>query len=293
MRRWIIQGLLFVIGFTAVERFCHKQTHGFRLQKIQADLPYNSDWETLLPGDHEIRIIQSILSQPYYFLASGGESYAFVSDDGKYVLKFFKLHHMRPKNLSDAFLPTYFREKVQKQRIKKLSTLFSSCLLAYERFREKTGLVYLHLNNTDNLHLDCKLFDAIGAKHSLNFDQIPFALQERASMAYPTLSALTEARELEAAKKRLGSLVDLIVARCAVGLSDHDARKRNFGFVGEKAVEIDIGSFTIDEMLKTPLETKKVLMHETLKLRRYIKKRHPELIDFLDKKLNSYLSEKT
>ena len=143
------------------------------------------------------------------------------------------------------------------------------------------------------MHLDCKLFDAIGAKHSLNFDQIPFALQERASMAYPTLSALTEARELDAAKKRLGSLVDLIVARCAVGLSDHDARKRNFGFVGEKAVEIDIGSFTIDEMLKTPLETKKVLMHETLKLRRYIKKRHPELIDFLDKKLNSYLSEKT
>ncbi|NGX26325.1 MAG: hypothetical protein K940chlam6_00241 [Chlamydiae bacterium] len=105
MKNWVIQGALFFIGFIAVERFCHKQTQGFQLQKIQADLPHNSDWETLLPGDHTSQRLQTILSQPYSFLNSGGESYAFVSKDGKYVLKFFKLHHMRPKSFADKFLP--------------------------------------------------------------------------------------------------------------------------------------------------------------------------------------------
>ncbi len=293
MKNWVIQGALFFIGFIAVERFCHKQTQGFQLQKIQADLPHNSDWETLLPGDHTSQRLQTILSQPYSFLNSGGESYAFVSKDGKYVLKFFKLHHMRPKSFADKFLPYPLRAKYQKSRIQKLTALFSSCKLAYERFRQGTGLVYLHLNKTDFLHVKLQLFDAIGVLHSPDLDQLSFALQEKAVMAFPTLSALAEVKELEAAKTRLSALIDLIVARCQAGLSDHDPRQRNFGFVGEKAIEIDLGSFTIDETLKIPSSTNKILLYETLKLRRYINKYHPELSDFLEEKINNKLTKGT
>jgi hypothetical protein len=290
MKRWIFQGILFFIAFFAVERFCHEETHGFRLQKIRADLPSNPDWDTQFPEDHQEKKLQGILSQPFYFLNSGGEAYAFVSKDGKYVLKFFKLHHMRPYNFSDVFLPHPLRVKCQKMRKKKLTTLFSSCKLAYERFRERTGLIYLHLNKTDFLHVKLKIFDAIGAVHHLQLDKLPFALQEKALLAYPTLSSLAEAQEWDAAKRRISSLLDLIVARCRAGLADRDARKRNFGFIGDHAIEIDLGSFRVDESLKTKTAMEKVLLHETLKLRRYIKKRHPQLSEYFEEKLKTHLT---
>ncbi|MDN3506483.1 MAG: hypothetical protein P0S96_04565 [Simkaniaceae bacterium] len=291
MRNWIIQGLLVCMAFLAVERFCHKQTKGFRLQKIQAELPHNPDWETALPEDCDLQRLQNILSTPFYYLNSGGESYAFVSKDDQYVLKFFKLHHMRPKNLEDAFLPSPLRTKYQLLRTKKLTTLFSSCKLAYEKFRKGSGLVYLHLNATDHLKTKLTFYDAIGALHTLDLDSVPFALQEKAALAYPTITALAEAKELEAAKHRLSSLIELIKTRCQAGLSDHDPRARNFGFIGEEAIEFDLGSFSINEKLKQPQQIRKTLVHETLKLRRYLKKRHPELLNFFDEKMKQHLTE--
>jgi len=278
------------MAFMAVERFCHKQTKGFRLQKIQADLPHNPDWETHLPADCEIENLRTILKKPFYFLNYGGESYAFASKDGNYVLKFFKLHHMRPKNIEDAFLPTPVRSKFQQMRTKKLETLFSSCKLAYEKFRKGSGLVYLHLNQTDHLKSKLTFYDAIGAVHTIDLDKVPFALQKRATLAYPSLSALADAKELDAAKLRICALLDLITNRCQAGLFDHDARARNFGFIGEEAIEIDLGSFSVNEALKLPHETRKTLVNETHKLRRYIKKRHPELLDFFDQQIKDHLT---
>jgi hypothetical protein len=290
MKTWILRGIILCILFAMTERFCHKQTKGFRMQKIQADLPYNPQWDTLLPADHDIKKLRSIFAQPFYFLDCGGESYAFASKDGKYVLKFFKLHHMRPKRPEDFLLPPPLRNKYRSVRTKRLANLFSSCVLAYEKFRAGCGLLYLHLNQTDLLKTRLTFYDAIGALHSIDLDTVPFALQEKAVLAYPTLTALASAQEYDAAKRRLSSLLDLIVARCQAGLSDHDARARNFGFIGDQAIEIDLGSFTFDADLKTPSRTHQTLLHETLKLRRYLKKRHPELIEFFDKTMQKHLT---
>jgi len=141
------------------------------------------------------------------------------------------------------------------------------------------------------LNVQLKLYDAIGVLHKLDIDKFPFALQERASMAYPTLTALAEAKEYDALKVRLASLLDLIVSRCEAGLADHDARKRNFGFIGEKAIELDLGSFSLNEKLQDPKEMNKILLHESLRLKRYIKKRHPEISDFLDDEINDRLKK--
>ncbi len=290
MNRKFIYSILFLICFTALERFCHKQTHGFRPYKVYSTGPKNPLWKTSLPADFTPKQIQSILSQPFYFLNSGGESYAFVSKDGEYVLKFFKHHHMRPVHWSDPLLPFPLKVKLKKNREEKLSTLFTSCKLAYENFREGTGLIYLHLYETDFLKKKLKLFDAIGAVHSFNLDKLDFALQRKATMAYPTLDALVEAKEYKAAKERLASLVNLIVTRCKAGLEDHDARKRNFGFVGGNAIEIDLGSFTQNENLRLEDATRKVLILETLRLRRWVKKYHPVLYDFLEETIKETLN---
>jgi len=285
MKRIFLNICLFLIAFSAVERFCHKQTHGFSLHKIHSDLSFNPDWEFPPLSENEKTELFCALSQPYYFLNSGGEFYAFVSKDGKYVIKFFKHHHMRKKSWLDFFLP----KSISHSRVKRLATLFSSCRLAFDRFQKQTGLIYLHLNKTEDLKITLKLFDRIGVMQHVYLDQLEFVLQKRASMAYPTITALAEARELEAAKVRLSSLVDLIISRCQVGLAEHDARKRNFGFIGENAIEIDIGSFSINEKLKDPEEMQKALLLETSRLRRWVKKYHPELSEFLDEKIEKSL----
>jgi len=291
MRRIIYKTFFFLIVFIAVERFCHKYTHGFRLQKIHSNLLHNADWDTTTPSEEAMENVRSLLSQSYFFLGSGGECYAFVSEDGKTVLKLFKHHHMRSKSWINVLpLPQFLeplRTKHLNIRLRRLKDIFGSCKIAYEHFQKETGLIYLHLNKTNELHLKLKLFDPIRAVHYIDLDNIEFALQKRASMAYPTLSALIKAEELEAAKLRLNALLDLIVARCRAGIADHDPRKRNFGFVGPNAIEFDLGSFSINEELKDPNSTKKVLLHETIKLRRFIKKNHPELSEYLDENIKS------
>ncbi|NGX37333.1 MAG: hypothetical protein K1000chlam2_00487 [Chlamydiae bacterium] len=277
----IFRLFLFAILFICAERFCHKQTHGFRLHKIHSSLPQNPQWETPLPTNEACEILQ----QPFHFLNSGGECYVFVSQDGDYVLKFFKHHHMRQKSWIDPVLPQSLIEK----RRERLSKLFTSCKIAYERFSEGTGLVYLHLTKTDHLRSQIRLFDPIGVVHTLNLDEIEFVLQKRATLAYSTLTALIEAREFEAAKRRLESLVDLIASRSKAGIADHDARKRNFGFIGSDAIELDLGSFSLNESLKDPQEAQKAFLYETMKLRRWIKKYHPELSESLDAKIKEHL----
>jgi len=97
---------------------------------------------------------------------------------------------------------------------------------------------------------------------------------------------------MEIAKTCLESLLDLIFARCQTGVLDRDPiMKRNFGFIGEKAIEIDLGSFSLDAFLKSPRASKRTLFFETMKLRRWIKKNHPELYSFLEEKIQEKLSQ--
>lgn len=294
MKKVFVKTLLIATLFFAVERFCHKQTQGFRLHKFHSDLTYNPAWDIPPLSLEASSQVETILSQPFYFLASGGESYAFISQDRQFVLKVFKHHHMRTNSWVDKLpLPhwmTPLQKKYKESRINRQTTLFTSCLLAYNRLKEQTGLIYLHLNKTSHLNKTLSLFDPIGILHRIDLDKIEFALQKAATPAYPTLAHLVEIQELEKAKVRLKSLLDLTIARCKAGVADHDARKRNFGFVGENAIELDLGSFSINEALKTTQNTHRIFLYETIKLRSWIKKYHPELTDFLEEKVRESLN---
>lgn len=285
MQRYIIRSILFVICFFAVERFCHEKTHGFSLRKIQAHLEAESNTNAFTETDD----IRKILSQPFYFLNSGGECYCFVSGDGKTVLKFFKMHHLSPFKIEDLFLPTFIKNHYRGKRREKKEAFFTSCSLAWNHFRERSGLIYLHLQKTQNQLGSIKVYDAIGVVHTLSLDEIPFALQKKAAMAYPTLQILVEANEMEAAKIRLHSLVDLMVERSKSGLKDHDPRRRNFGFINNQAIEIDLGSYSIDHSLQKPDEQNRTLLKETIKLRRFTKKYIPQLLETLDEKIDHNL----
>lgn len=292
MRSFLFKFVLFVIGFIAIERFCHIQTEGFQLGKITSDEGYHAEWDT---GPATVSL-DPALSQTYTFLGSGGQCYAFVSADKRYVIKFFKQHHMRKLPwLEKMPLPSFLnqcRMKILADRGKRsMDRIFSSYKIAYEELKDETALIYLHLNKTDHFHKTLTIVDKLGIAHKIDLDKTEFALQHYADPSYGHLKKLIKARQIEEAKECLDSLFTLIVTRAQKGIADLDpVIKKNFGFIGNRAVEIDLGSFAWDEFEKRPSVYKKGLFYETQRLKKWLAKRSPELVDYFNAQLYETLS---
>jgi len=271
--------LLFIASFIAAERFTHKTTHGFRLTNIYSDIPRDPSLEV------KCEISPHVLAQKYHFLDSGGECYAFLSEDGNYVLKFFKHQHMRLHSPFNPLLPKWELDR----RAMRYHRFFKSSKLAYDHFRKETGLLFVHLTKSHNLKTTLTITDPLHITHQVNLDDLEFTIQKKVTMAKPLFTALSEAKNLTEAKSRLDTLLALIVCRCRAGLADHDAQLRNFGFLGDEAIEVDLGSFSPDESLKTLSGIKRTLLHESMKMRKWIKHTYPELLEHLDEKIKEIL----
>jgi len=290
----VLKVFLVLFALLAIERFCHRATEGFTLQKVRSELFFHKEWELPPPSKEEQEALQTMLDQPYFFLGSGGQCYAFSSQDGHYVLKFFKHHRMRPIHFLDTL---YLPEKLNRMRNKwiayrhrRLSTIFGSCKLAFVNLKEETALLYVHLNKSTDLCQKITLVDKLHIAHSVDLDQMEFILQRKAKPFLPALLELKRAKEHAAAKRCLLSLLEFLIQRSQKGIGDRDpAIKKNFGLLGEKVIEIDVGSFVEEESLKKSYSGKKQLLLETVKLRKWIKKKYPELLSYFDETVENFI----
>lgn len=261
-----------------VERFCRAQTEGFRLDKIHSDFVYVQKAEG---GNEELL---KLLLQKFTFLGSGVQSYAFLGEDGKTVLKVFKHYHNLPVKgwLKTVPLPSFledYRASILKKREHRLHSIFSSCELAYQELKEETGLIYLHLGKIEDILPTISVRDKIGIFHEIDLNHTAFVLQEKVEMLIPKLDALVKQGEVEKAQACVRSLKELIMRRCTKGVANGDLRiERNIGFAGERAVEIDIGSYNKKPHKKrtTPYEK------EISKLHRWMRAHYPQIVDEKD-----------
>jgi hypothetical protein len=252
--------LLFALAFYKLgERFCEEKTAGFTISKISFSLPYDARWETTLP-----EFSSGLLDQKYTFLGSGGQSFAFVSEDGKNVLKFLKY----PFRLS-----TKKKERLERD--------YKSYQLAFEELKEESGLIYLHLTHSPATHKTVTLIDRLGIEHRVILDEKAFILQHKAELLYPYIEQLMQKGDLEGAKAALHSLVHLLDRRCKKGIFDEDAKiHRNCGFINGKAIFIDIGRFKKSEKTQS-------LEKITNRFRNWLLQNYPELVDLLDYEIQS------
>jgi hypothetical protein len=280
--------LLLIICFLAVERFCHKQTKGFTIAKISSNLPLNPDWEIPPLSEKEQKELEKILDQPFFFLGYGGQSYAFLSKDKTTVIKFFKHHHMRPHPIPKKIpLPSFLDRFLQAQEYK-LYQIFGSCKLAYDDFKEEAGLIYLHLNKTQHFNKKIKIVDNLGIAHFLDIDSMTFVIQKKAELFFEKIKGHAQAKDAQGMKNAINSLIDLILARCQKGIKDIDTGlKRNFGFIGNAAAAIDIGSFIKDDTLKDPSNYKKELIAKTKRLNHWLNKHCPEYEHYYHERLQT------
>lgn len=177
------------------------------------------------------------LSQAYRYLACGNQAFAFESEDGRYVVKFLKKKLFQTHRFWDP------KERWKKEN--KRMRDFASYCLAFNALKEETALCCVHLNPTSWLPQQLNLTDELGNHHRLNPNEISFILQRKADLVYPTLDRLMQEGRIDEAKQALSSLMALLATRAAKGIADSDPDlDKNFGFIGNQAVQIDIGRFS-------------------------------------------------
>lgn len=204
----ILRIFLIALGFFGAEKLCRKATDGFAIEKM-ASLPEGKPSFALLD--------RSILGQRFTYLDKGGQCYVFASEDGNYVLKFFR-------------------------KSKTLEKTYQSVKIAEELLSEETGLLYAHLNPAELPPL--QIVDKLHIAHTIDPNKHSWILQRKAKAVRPYLAHLMDQGKVVEAKRALSELLALSEKIGAKGISDADANLvKNFGFYNDQPIEIDVGRF--------------------------------------------------
>ncbi len=274
--------ILFLAVFNTLEHVCHKITDGFTLSRIQFDAkdtrPANPDPATF-----------AMLDQPYHYFNCGHQCFAFISNDGHYILKFFKYTRHTPPAWT-AHIPLLNRFKsLRPERIKKITWKknrdFQGYQLAFDRFREQTGILSLHLNPTSSGYPTITLYDKLKIRHTLDLNTAPFVLQIKASPTYPTFSSWLEAGDYDKVRSGISRIIALCAERLHLQILDEDVHLYcNFGFVGETPIQIDPGRFS---MSPSPISPEK-LTPFVKELQEWFAQHYPPLAPYVEACANSY-----
>lgn len=221
--------------------------------------------------EHFGTIPQTSLIQPYFFLGKGKQAFAFVSSDGKYVLKLVK----QPKKAKAS---------------KKIKNLVRSYSTAAQFIPHETGILYLHSGrdvgiSTQKLTLLTKKGDAL----QLDIHKYFFAIQERAIPFKEKLIRLM-ASDPKQARTCLVSIFTLLKSISERSVEDLDGaliRNQNIGFIGLKPILLDTGK--LQYIPSKDLATLKSKNLKHLKpLKRWIELSIPELSETYQEQVNSF-----
>ncbi len=239
----------------------------FSVNKIQSDFSFHAEWESHVPLENP-QEVERALNQPYRYLATGAQSYAFSSRDGKYVIKFFRMKHLFPPKWKK-----YSLERLAEYE-KNLASVFSAYKQAYEELKEETGLVFIHLNKTQVLNKRLIVVDRLGGRYEVDLDQTEFIIQKKAELVFDRFKRLYKEGKQEEIKSLAESLLKMIRFRLEKGFSDLDlAVSHNYGFIGSQPIQIDVGRITktkrregeyerISERLRSWLKQRKILISD-------------------------------
>lgn len=287
----VLAGLLYGLG-----RLYFQVTGGFTVGNITSDFKYDAKRDARPLQAQERALVTEALDQNYRYLGKGCQSYVFLSDDGKYVIKFMKYQRFRTPFWLDAlsFIPpieNYRRGKIEKKQ-KKLNYLFQAWVLAFNELQQETGLVYVHLNKTSNLHKALTIFDKLGIEHTLDLDQMEFLVQKKADMFCPTIDQLMAEGKSDEVKTLIDRLIAMVLFEYGRGLADNDhALMQNTGIIDGKPVHIDVGQFIRREDVRKPETANQELYSKTYKFRRWLRKKYPSIADYLEAKLIAIMGQ--
>ncbi|NGX39127.1 MAG: hypothetical protein KR126chlam1_00448 [Chlamydiae bacterium] len=289
-RRLFLFTLLTLAILVVVHTAIPRKKAGFSLTKIRSPFVPSSKWKTPPPSPSEELIIREIFSQEFNYLGSGAQCYAFLSADGKYVLKFFRMKHLIPKTwlnyLPIPGLSDYRFRKIDK-RVLRQEALFSSYKMAYEELKEETGLIFVHLNKSKDLDLEVNLNDRMRKRYTVNLDEFEFILQKKAQLVRDRIALLLQKGDPAGAIQAINALLQQVVEQSKKGFVDRDTGvSHNYGFVGDQVIHFDVGRIMRDEQAKDPSVYQRELLRVGKKLESWLEVLYPYLLPSLEEEIN-------
>lgn len=275
--------------FLAATVFCYLELKDdFRIDNISPKHGEHLSWNLPEVSENSLDGLQSILNQHYTYLGKGHQSYAFLSADGQYVLKFIKFTYLKPSLL--AFFDSKYTQMGQLKRLQRVLTGYS---LASRLDPENTGVEYIHFKKTDNLKKTISVTDRYGFNHQINLDEAFFIIQKRVSVTSEILGTLLKNKNPEEAKKKIRQIFDLYVNEYKKGLFDTDHNvMSNTGFSEDKAIRLDVGRLKLDPKMKNPEYFKSDLEKiSKIRLQKWIKKYFPHYFDELVNDIENKMKE--
>ncbi|MBI2743803.1 MAG: hypothetical protein HYX48_07805 [Chlamydiales bacterium] len=276
---------LLLASLVRLDRFFLKENDGFCFHNISGRVPAHVqryiDQTSLSPSGWE-----KISSQKFCYLTRGHQSYVFLSEDGNYVLKFYRFpSHLRAFSQISHPLSYQFnkkRQEIKTYNLQKLADSFQSFSLAHQELKQETGLVMVHLQTDDgSLERRVQIQDKLGVNYSVELGKLPFILQRRAKLIFPYLDELCKMQKKEEIKTAVTKIVNLIADRMKKGIVDSDAiLEKNYGWLDDHPIHIDIGRFSRDESAKFRAreEAEKI----TAPLRSWLESHAPDLLPHYD-----------
>lgn len=292
----VVYLFLCFVFFFIFKSIYYQSTGDFRLSNIRyEETSFKPKTLNSTKNLEDFNKIKTILDQPYQFLGMGNQSYAFRSEDSKYVLKFFKFGHLK-KNWILNLLPeipfiTRYLEGKNKSQEKRFLKVFEGYQVAYQEDPENTGVLFIHLNKTSNLHQSVSVRDKIGFEHIIDLDDIVFVIQEKVTPTKDVLTDLFKKGDVEGAKARVSQLFDLYLSQYKKGIYDRDHNLMvNTGFKENMAIRLDVGKLRKNNEVKNPIFQKKDLQKIAFKrIDRFIKLSFPtyqnEMLTYMDTQL--------
>ncbi|CAF23028.1 hypothetical protein [Candidatus Protochlamydia amoebophila] len=299
LNKWFVVFLIFLLSFLGIY-FYNSLTDGFRIAHITHQLDFTPFWKTSNLSEHEKKSLKAILDQKYTYLGKGAQSYAFVSADHQYVLKFFKFKNFKPHFLVKLLpsLPPFnhYKQLYLQRKQKKLMSVFNGYDIAYQQNKLESGLIYLHLLPTNFLNYKVTLEDKMGIIHKVDLDSVAFLIQRKGETLGNHLTSLLEQGNQEKAKQAISKIFTMYMQEYQKGIYDRDHSViDNTGFIGENPFHLDAGKLTRDDLIKQRKFYKKDLEQVAWKIDQWIKKKYPDyyysISSYLANNYNEWIGE--
>ncbi len=262
-------------------------TDGFSVSGISAPWTYDARWEVGSLSEAKRADLRDILSQKFYYLAKGTQSYVLASEDGRYVIKFFKQKHLRfPRWMETASSFPLVGDSLKRKRQRRSSKrdkIFAGCKLAYETMQKDSGVAYVHLNPSDWLDRELTIVDKLGLEHTIDPNAIAFYIQRRGESVHVAFQRFSQEEDFDGAKAALRDLFSYLEERSERGILDRDPNYiNNLGFIDAKAGTLDVGNLTMDPMIKNRVEYSRRMIDHTAGFRGWLESQLPPVVEEYD-----------
>jgi hypothetical protein len=275
-----VAALFLLLALLPLYFFWESRSQQFRLQDILSQIP---------PSHGEATSPQPSLHQKFYYLGSGMQCHAFLGEDQKTVLKFFRHNDFSFVSFLNKWgiAPDQWYGKLFVRY--NPQSVFHSSQLAYEVLPEVTGVFYLHLHRTENLHGKVELVDGSWVHHVVDLDKTAFILQHYGELAISRIDHQMRQGDLEGAIGSVEALIEAAGQWRRQGIHvEHPAFRRNVGFYGDKVMLLDAGSLQHLSKPQSSVDALEEIQQVTARLRRWLYKHHPTLYPYYQRKVAEF-----